>query len=228
MKHIPNFLAGIFCLFSFAIAAQTLELENRFLDNAYANGRINKKNMENRKATIGKMLDTPDYPSASYDTVTGNFNFRFSVAAPGSTPADLYAKVQEWAAATFIRENTGVSFRDSLNGKIIVKGYNDLRVQSNNLFPTWKTVECRFALVLQLKNGLVEGQFKSIEFADFRSFNTADNQNIIPYMREFSTLFPLSSSWFNLQENVNIVKATAAELKKTEQNLGRHLAGETR
>ena len=235
MKHIPHLLAGIFCLSSLVIAAQTLELENRFLDQLEATGKTNKKEIKARREKIAELLTAADYPKVAYDTASGNFDFRFTIPAPGATKADLYRQIREWSALTFIRNGAGVQFQDSLAGSVVIRGYTDLIPSTKYPFVLWNATQYRYALKLTAKDGVVEGQFRSVEFVT--PPDTSDSGAIVEYRRggimeytqRLSSFFPISSTYHaGMEKTANLVKWTAADFKKVELDLKNYLSGDSR
>lgn len=225
MKRIPHFLAGIFCLLSFALTAQTLELENRFLDQLEATGKTSTKEIKARREEAAALLSAADYPKVAYDTASGNFDFRFTIIEPGMTKADLFRKIQEWSAMTFIHRNSGIVYQDSVSGVVVVRGYNDIRPNAKLPVVLWNAKEYRYALSLTVKDGKVEGLFRSVEFVTIRdaSGSSSDDdfsRGAIEYTQKLSTFFPVSSTYHaSMEKTVNLVKWTAADFKKVEFDL---------
>lgn len=218
---------SVLCL---TLPAQTLELENKFLDQSLRNAEMDKKEVDSRRSEITQLLKSPSYPQVPYDTLSQNFDFQFVIPQTGANKSDLYRKILEWCAVKFVRENSGIRIQDSLHGKIIVVGYSDLRYENTipGIFGGQshrdETTECWYSLSLTITDGSIQGKFNSVEYIFTNTVITSETYTVYKETKKTSALCPINSQREGRMEGiVNLFKATAADFRLLERDLKQYL-----
>ena len=109
------------------VYSQTEKLEKENLSVRFSNGDFSATTYKEYAADWRKMIeDIGGYPNLPYDEVNGQINFNLAEIT-GQSKKVNFNRILEWAAITFGQLNSVLHYKDYESGKIILKGWFNVK-----------------------------------------------------------------------------------------------------
>jgi len=214
------------------VYSQTEELEKKNLSSRFDKGEFSAETYKEYANDWHKMIsELGGYPNLPYDEPSGQIKFKL-IETTNQSKKTSFNRILEWSAINFGNLNSVLHYKDYESGKIIIKGWFNVR-HINEYKNFWgkskegiKTTKCYQTYIFTIKDNTVKVEVVDVRYK-FKTYGYYMSTTYIPdRILELSIheIYPItnfeSNEW---KEKLDLLNQTNKKINALIDNLNNYI-----